>query len=76
MGVEPKIGGKTPQNGWFISWKTPFKMDDLGGKNPLFLVQHPDPYFSRPHWDCYREPPGFRIPTRGGLFRSFQRFFT
>ena len=36
MGVEPKIGGcKTPQNGWFISWKTPIKMDDLGV--PLFL---------------------------------------
>ena len=29
-GVNPRIGGKVPQNGWFISWKTPNKMDDLG----------------------------------------------
>ena len=35
MGVNPKIGEKN-QNGWFISWKTQFKMDDLGGP-PLFL---------------------------------------
>ena len=30
MGVEPKIGGFYPQNGWFISWKTLLKIDDLG----------------------------------------------
>ena len=36
MGVEPKIGGFPPQNGWFISWKPPIKMDDLGGF-PIFL---------------------------------------
>ena len=31
------------ENGWFISWKTllKFKIHDLGGKKPLFLVQHP-----------------------------------
>ena len=31
-----KNRGKTHQNGWLISWKTPIKMDDLGGP-PLFL---------------------------------------
>ena len=35
MGVEPKIGVKPPQNGWFIM-ENPIKMDDLGGP-PLFL---------------------------------------
>ena len=36
----PKI--VVPQNGWWKSWKTLFKqMDDLGGFNPLFSVQHP-----------------------------------
>ena len=34
MGVNPKIGGVNPQNGWFITEK-PVKMYDLGG--PLFL---------------------------------------
>ena len=41
--VEPKIGGKiTPQNGWVYFMENPTyeQMDDLGGKNPLFLVQH------------------------------------
>ena len=35
MGVEPKIGGFYPQNGWWKSWKTLLKWDDLGV--PLFL---------------------------------------
>ena len=35
MGVEPKIGGFYPQNGWLIM-ENPNKMDDLGGP-PLFL---------------------------------------
>ncbi len=34
LGVEPRIGVKQPQNGWFIM-ETPIKMDDLGV--PLFL---------------------------------------
>ena len=35
MGVNPKIGGFYPQNGWFIMVPNPMKMDDLGV--PLFL---------------------------------------
>ena len=35
MGVS-KNGVVFPQNGWFIM-ETPIKMDDLEGKNPLFL---------------------------------------
>ena len=32
MGVEPKIGGFYPQNGWFINNGKPSEqMDDLGG---------------------------------------------
>ena len=35
MGVEPKIGGKTPQIWWFIM-ENPIRMDDLGGVPPIF----------------------------------------
>ena len=35
----PKIGGKPPK--WMVYLENPIKMDDLGGKQPLFLVQHP-----------------------------------
>ena len=40
MGVEPKIGGFCPQNGWFVYvyfMENLMNMDDLGGKKPLFL---------------------------------------
>ena len=30
MGVEPKIGGFYPQNGWLKIMENPIKMDDLG----------------------------------------------
>ena len=36
--VFPKIG--VPQNGWFISWKTPIKMGRFGGKTPIFGNTH------------------------------------
>ena len=36
MGLS-KNRGKKPQNGWFISWKTLLKWDDLGGGFPLFM---------------------------------------
>ena len=35
-GCWTKNRGKHPQNGWWKSWKTLSKMDDLGEKNPLF----------------------------------------
>ena len=38
MGGSPKIGGYILQNGWvfcFFLWKTPLKMEDLGG-TPIF----------------------------------------
>ena len=35
----PKIG--VPQNGWFISWKTPLNMGWFGGKIPLFFSLTP-----------------------------------
>ena len=35
MGVEPKIGGKTPK--WMVKiMENPIKMDDLGGPTPIF----------------------------------------
>ena len=36
MGVNPKIGGFYPQNGWFIRKKPYEQMDDLGGNTPIF----------------------------------------
>ena len=36
----PKI--EVPQSGWFYNGNPYFLMDDLGGKHPLFLVQHPN----------------------------------
>ena len=40
LGVEPKIGGFYPQNGWFIMVPNPIKMADLGGFSPYFW-KHP-----------------------------------
>ena len=35
MGVEPKIGGKPPK--WMVYFmENPIKIDDLGGKPPIF----------------------------------------
>ena len=39
MGVEPKIGGFYPQNGWYISWKTLLKWM-IWGAHPYFW-KHP-----------------------------------
>ena len=36
MDVSSKIGGKKPQNGWFISWENPIKMVDLGWFSHIF----------------------------------------
>jgi len=41
VGVEPKLEGKTHQNGWFIIMEIPIKMDDLGGKTHHFFRKHP-----------------------------------
>ena len=39
MDVEPKIGGKPPK--WMVKiMENPTKMDDLGGKNPIFGNTH------------------------------------
>ena len=41
MGVEPKRGvGPTPQNGWFISWKTLLKIPWIWGPTPIFRNTH------------------------------------
>ena len=36
MGVNPKIGGKFPQNGWCYFMENPIKMGWFGGKTPYF----------------------------------------
>ena len=42
MGVSKNTG--TPK--WMVKiMENPIKMDDLGGKQPLFLVQHPHVVF-------------------------------
>ena len=38
MGLSKNRGKKT-QNGWFISWKTLLKWDDLGGGGSHYLCQ-------------------------------------
>ena len=39
LGVEPKIGGKPPK--WMVKIiENPIKMDDLGGKPPIFGNTH------------------------------------
>ena len=41
----PKIGGNTPQNGWFlINGKSYEQMDDLGGFTPIFGNTYIDTY--------------------------------
>ena len=38
MGVNPKIGVFSPQNGWVYFMEKSYENSmDLGGKNPLFL---------------------------------------
>ena len=42
MGVDPKIGVVNPPKWMVYFMENPMnKWDDLGGKNPYFLVQHP-----------------------------------
>ena len=36
--LNPKIGGFYPQKGMVKIMENPLKMDDLGGKNPIFWV--------------------------------------
>ena len=87
MGVEPKIGGILPQNGWFISWfQTLWTNGWFGGKNPQkshFL--HPGSWSQRVEtypeshgwvgWRCFSRLP-FSGPGRqnfrGHLLLNFQ----
>ena len=41
LGVEPKIGGFYPQNGWVYFMEKPMNKWMIWGVFPLFLVQHP-----------------------------------
>ena len=52
MGVNPKIGGKPPKMDGENNGKPYFLMDDLGGKIPLFLVQHPHAELLRWEFSC------------------------
>ena len=49
VGVEPKIGGFHPQNGWFFSWKSLWTNGWFGGKTHYFR-KHPCLPES---WSCY-----------------------
>ena len=75
MGVEPKIGGFYPQNGWFFSWKTLLKWT-IWVVLPLFLVQHP---YGKPRYpestllqrkplSCWRDPLEPHLSTRLGAW--------
>ena len=79
MGVDPKIGGFYPQNGWFINnGSKPYEqMDDLGGcfTTPLFLVQHPNDdllrsIFSKFNW---LRRIFFQLVVEVGCFNVFER---
>ena len=59
----PKIGGKPPK--WMVKiMENPIKMDDLGGKNPLFLVQHPSDSSPLP---CHRRIGFKKVPDALGV---------
>ena len=64
MGVEPKIGGFYPQNGWFIM-EHPINMGCFGGKHPYFWKR---PYLlSAIQWD----PWDWDFPKSTGRLLTF-----
>ena len=70
----PKIG--VPQNGWFLM-ENPIKMDDFGGKKPIFGNIHTLPPRKDGACHCHliltnREHPSypFRRELEGGVSRS------